>query len=400
MYRRETWLTRNVLLISFSAFFADLGYQLVVALIPVLLVLVLKAPPYLFGVFMSLSYGAGSFFAYFGGRLGDAYGKKKIVVLGNSLIPLLSLSGLPSSYVASGLLFTAGWWSRNFRTPPRRALLIESSSRDHASKVFGFLHALDVGGGMLSVVLAVVLLALGQPIYRIILLSVVPLVVSTILLVFVTEHGAARDHSASFVPSKCGVGDSERRHVFRILLVSSLLFGLSSYSLGFPVITVSQAQHSYVYGAGSYGVFLGFSALSGYLLGSRRMDEVKALSLLGYALSAVGTLAVGLNHVFGSSLAAYYGSVGLIGVGVGVTETYEPSLTSHLVSVAEESTGMGLLSAYRSLGLFIANSVMGVLFTVSQLYSYVFASILAALAATTLLVFTRKYVAVGRFMGV
>lgn len=71
MSEKEHWLTRNVLLISFSAFFADLGYQLVVALIPVLLVLVLKAPPYVFGVFMSLSYGLGSLFAYLGGRLGD-----------------------------------------------------------------------------------------------------------------------------------------------------------------------------------------------------------------------------------------------------------------------------------------------------------------------------------------
>ncbi|MEM0120661.1 MAG: MFS transporter, partial [Thermoprotei archaeon] len=99
MSEREHWLTKNVLLISFSAFFSDLGYQLVVALIPIYLILVLGAPAYVFGVFMSLSYGLGSLFAYFGGRLGDKYGKKRVSVLGNSLIPLMSLSGLPSTVV-------------------------------------------------------------------------------------------------------------------------------------------------------------------------------------------------------------------------------------------------------------------------------------------------------------
>ncbi|PSN95204.1 hypothetical protein B9Q06_06305 [Candidatus Marsarchaeota G2 archaeon ECH_B_2] len=391
MSEKEHWLTRNVLLISFSAFFADLGYQLVVALIPVLLVLVLKAPPYVFGVFMSLSYGLGSLFAYLGGRLGDRYGKKRVVVFGNSLIPLLSLSGLLSTPVASGLLFTAGWWSRNFRTPPRRALLIESSSREHASRVFGFLHALDVGGGMISVVLAVLLLALGQPIYRVILFSIIPLIVSTLLLVFVDERKEERMVGAPAESDTLRAKKSdERRKIFRVLLVSSMLFGLSSYSLGFPVITVSQTQHSYVYGAGTYGVFLGFSAMSGYLFGSRKLDEVKALALLGYLLSALGTLAIGVSYLLHSGSLAYYGSAALVGMGVGVTETYEPSLTSHLVRISEESTGMGLLSAYRSLGLFIANTVMGVLFSVDQFYSYVFATLLALLASVTLLVFTRR----------
>lgn len=391
MSERERWLTRNVVLISFSAFFADLGYQLVVALIPVLLVLVLKAPAYVFGVFMSLSYGLGSLFAYLGGRLGDRYGKKRVVLLGNSLIPLLSLSGLPSTPIASGLLFTAGWWSRNFRTPPRRALLIESSSREHASKVFGFLHALDVGGGMISVGLAVLLLVLGQPIYRVILLSIVPLIISTLLLVFVDERKEERVSGSPVGGESIQGGKSdERRRIFRVLLVSSMLFGLSSYSLGFPVITVSQTQHSYVYGAGTYGVFLGFSALSGYVFGSKKLDEVKALSLLGYLLSALGTFAIGVDYLLHTGSIVYYGAAALVGVGVGVTETYEPSLTSHLVRITEESTGMGLLSAYRSLGLFIANTVMGVLFSVDQFYSYVFATALALLASATLLVFTRR----------
>ena len=62
---------RNVLLISFSAFFADMGYQLVIAGLPYFLVVVLGAPVIIFGLAEALNYGIGSIFAYFGGRLAD-----------------------------------------------------------------------------------------------------------------------------------------------------------------------------------------------------------------------------------------------------------------------------------------------------------------------------------------
>ena len=41
------WLTRDVLLISLSAFFADAGYQALIAGFPIFLVIYLKAPVYM-----------------------------------------------------------------------------------------------------------------------------------------------------------------------------------------------------------------------------------------------------------------------------------------------------------------------------------------------------------------
>ena len=84
---------RNVILISFSAFFADMGYQLVIAGLPYFLVFVLGAPVIVFGFAEALNYGVGSIFAYFGGKMADRYGYKKISVLGNAFIPILSFTG-------------------------------------------------------------------------------------------------------------------------------------------------------------------------------------------------------------------------------------------------------------------------------------------------------------------
>ena len=66
-------------------------------------------------------------------------------------IPLLSLSALIASPAAATGLLTGGWWARNLRTPSRRVMLVEAVP-DEASRssAFGFLHALDVGGGALA----------------------------------------------------------------------------------------------------------------------------------------------------------------------------------------------------------------------------------------------------------
>jgi nitrate/nitrite transporter NarK len=94
----SNWLKRDVLLISLSAFFADAGYQALIAGFPIFLVLDLRAPVYILGIAMALAYGIGSVFAYAGGILSDRYGKKKIAIAGNLLIPILSFTGFSNMY--------------------------------------------------------------------------------------------------------------------------------------------------------------------------------------------------------------------------------------------------------------------------------------------------------------
>ena len=44
------WLNRNVLFLSLSAFFADMGYQAVTAIFPLLIIIKLGEPAYDYGV--------------------------------------------------------------------------------------------------------------------------------------------------------------------------------------------------------------------------------------------------------------------------------------------------------------------------------------------------------------
>lgn len=377
------WLTREVFLISFSAFFADLGYQAVVGLLPIYVTGVLNQPPYVFGTLMALTYGIGAVVSYTGGRVGDYLNKRKVALAGNILIPLLSFSGLPSNIFASGGLYMGGWFARNFRSPPRRAMLVEASDPTYRSNAFGFLHLLDVGGGTVSASVAFLLLRSGFGVGEVMLFSILPILASSVVL-FMTRG----EKHPSYVSNAGNVRGQEKgpkggRLDRRLFMAAVALFGFSSYSLGFPIITVSSETGSYSLGIATYAVYLCASGLVGYAAGSFKGSSVGALWKFGYAVAAAGSLFLALSYHFHAGIAGFYLSTALLGAGTGVIETYEPVVTALTVPHSRLSRGLGSLSQWRGAGLFISNLLMGLLFTVSIFSSYIYA--FATASAGTLL---------------
>ena len=387
------WLTRDVLLISLSAFFADMGYQAVTAVFPLIIIIELREPAYVYGLLVALSYGIGSVFSLMGGKLGDRYGKKRISLVGNLLIPLMSISVLFPSVFVLGALFVLGWWARYFRSPSRRAWLVEVSNPSFRSKTFGFLHALDVGGGMIAVLYSVALVLLKVPLRDIILVTIIPLIISSVSLAFARTEpnrefvSQASEHIMKDSVASADESNKTNEFVFRALLLSATLFGFSYYALGFPIVTVAQTQNSAVLGILTFGIYLGVSAGAGFLLGSVRSKKpFRTLWTLGYLVAALSSLVIGSSYVFHYGLGLYYLGAAGLGFATGSVETFEPVLTSTLVESKKLSSGMGWLSSSRALGLFVSNIVVGTLFVFSQFDSYLYAAIMAFVAAMILLV--------------
>ncbi len=385
------WLTLDVALISFSAFFADMGYQAVTAIFPILIIIELKEPAYLYGLLLALSYGIGSIFSLFGGRLGDRYSKKTLSIAGNLLIPLMSISTLFPSVLLTGALFVFGWWARYFRTPSRRAWLVEVSNPQYRSKIFGFLHALDVGGGMIAVIYSIVLVLLNVPLREIVVVTIIPLLVSSLCLVFAHTNEKNKVHAEAAKKrdqeeARSLEDQKKNDFIFRALLISATFFGFSYYALGFPIVTVAQSQGSAVLGIITFGIYLGVSALAGYSLGSLRSKRpFRTLWSLGYMVAALSSLLIGISFALHSNLGIYYLGAAGLGFATGSVETFEPVLTSTLVKSSKLSGGMGWLSSSRAIGLFVSNIAMGVIFTFSEFDSYLYAALTAFFAALILL---------------
>lgn len=388
MSKGKWWINRNALLLNLSAFFADMGYQAILAGFPVFLVLMLGAPAYMLGIAYAIAYGGGALLGYVGGYLGDLLGRKRMALTGNLFILLLPLLGLSTGITEAIALFSSGWWSRNFRTPPRRAMLSEVTTKRERGLSFGLLHVFDLGGGAIAVTYLLVLLYLKANIKTVFLLTAIPLIVSSICLSMV-KAGKLKDKRKDkrvLAENKSSKRLKANSDTLRGMLVATALFGFSFYSLGFPILTIAQESHSDLIGVASYFVFLLFSAAAGYLIGSnaRRMNLIKGLAVLGYTLAAVASLLIGVAYAFGPNLLLSYFAVALLGIALGSIETFEPTIISFISKDSETSKGMGYLTFSRSTGLFMANILMGLLYVVSPVYSYAYAFVISLIAAGVL----------------
>ncbi|MDE1804231.1 MAG: MFS transporter [Candidatus Micrarchaeota archaeon] len=384
------WMSRDVLLISFSAFFADLGYQAVQAIFPIYLVLTLSANPSYLGFANGIAFGGGALFAYLAGFLGVRHSRKWLAVFGSAFILLMPLVGAAVNPLLAIALFASGWWARNFRVPPRRAMLADAVRKEDLGKTFGFLHALDIGGGALAVLalLAMVYLKFSQN--KMLLFAAVPLAVSVALLL-VTRDIRRKERSKPATRIASGKIVIEKS-AFKGIMAATALYGFSYYSLGFPILTIAEGSKSVALGILSYGIYLGVSAFTGYFIGSRKgINKIKALGYLGYILSGAGTAMLAIGYLLGNVLWAFYLGVSLMGFGLGVIETLEPSIISLLRGAAKLDIGMGTLQGARSIGLFSANVIMGILYVLSPSDSYFYAAAVSMLAGIIVLSYGRDF---------
>jgi MFS family permease len=381
-------LSKDAYLLCFSAFFADLGYQGVAALFPLYIVLELHKPVYWYGIITGIAFGAGSFFSFVGGLAGDRFDKKYVSIAGNTFIPLMTLSGIAHQLWLSALLFILGWWARYFRTPPRRALLVNVTAPNERGMAFGVLHALDIAGGMFSALLALFLISLHVPISVIILCAAIPLVISTCILFPVERTTVYPDETPMRERRTDGLtaGMSDRALLI-FLLIAATLYGFSFYNLGFPILTATNSSATttgYELGVLAFVIYLGMSAISGYVLGASRGSALRSLWLLGYLPSAIGSGLIGISVLLHMNELAFYLFIAILGIGMGAVETFEPTLVSSLVGTATLSRGMGYLSVSRSIGQFLSNVIMGILFSFSQSIPYFYAFVSALLATLIL----------------
>jgi MFS family permease len=383
------WMNKDVALISVSAFFADLGYQAIIAALPIILVYSLGGSPAEFGLASAIAFGGGAVSAYIGGIAGDRYGRKKMAVIGNLLIVIMALVGIATNSFQAIIFFALGWWARNFRTPSRRAMLSEASPKVYRSSAFGFLHLLDIGGGAIAVLILILLLSYGFKLNSIILLAAIPLLVSTLVLIPVK---AGADQAPTIKQARI---ETKQTHpgngTYRAVLAAATLFGFSYYNLGFPILTVFQISGSDVYGIASYLVYLSASAFAGYVTGIRIKlhSKTKTLAGFGYLAAGGGSVLMGAAFYFKQILLAYF-AVGILGVSLGVIEVLEPTIISLISKKRLTGKAMGSLTASRSVGIVVSNIVMGVIYVLSPVYSYAYAFVMAAAAGVVILLFARE----------
>lgn len=345
---------------------------------------------------MALSYGGGAIFSMVGARIGDRIGHRNLALIGNILIPLLSLSALVANPAWAIGMLSGGWWSRNLRSPSRRVMLNQAViSDEYRVRVFGFLHALDVGGAAAAAVLVIAALKQGVPFKLLFLFTIIPLLISTFSLSLAKTGGPESDAPGVKAKQTGAKEDLSNSKSARYIFLATALYGFTFYSVGFPVLTVAQRTGSNGTGIFAFLVFQAVSAATGYFLarrfGTALFGRFLSLGLAGYLISAMGALVLVADLHFQLGALEYLLGMALLGFALGVIETLEPSLIAEISHASNVGRRFGALSSSRSIGLFCGNLIMGLLYELGPSWSYVYAAAMGTLAALLMIVAARSF---------
>jgi len=183
----------NVWATSLTSFFMDLSSEMVTNLLPLFLSNVLGVKTNVIGLIEGVAEATASLLKLFSGWLSDKLRQRKWLAVAGYAISALSK---PFFYIANSWLAVAAvrWADRigkGIRTAPRDALVADSVSEEQRGLGFGVQRAADTAGAFLGILVALLVVWLGQrgsvgltaaTFRAIVLISLVPAVLAVVSL--------------------------------------------------------------------------------------------------------------------------------------------------------------------------------------------------------------------------
>ncbi|KPL79074.1 MFS transporter [Ornatilinea apprima] len=157
-------LPRNVWAVSVTSFLMDISSEMVINVLPLFLSNVLGVKTNLIGLIEGVAEATASLLKMFSGWLSDKLGNRKwLAVLGY----VFSALAKPFFYFSStwGHIAAIRWTDRvgkGIRTAPRDALVADSIREEQRGMAFGFHRAADTAGAVLGLLIALLIVWLGQ----------------------------------------------------------------------------------------------------------------------------------------------------------------------------------------------------------------------------------------------
>lgn len=187
----------NIVFLGLVSCFADVSSEMVYPIIPLYLTAVLGATPALVGVIEGIAESIASLLKVFSGYISDRFQKKKAI----------AFTGYATGVLYKLALIFAGSWvgiltarvidrfGKGIRTAPRDVMVAESADKASMGKSFGIHKMLDMAGSAFGILLSFLLLTtMGEDSYKtIFIVSVIPVLISLLMFVFITEKKEKRE---------------------------------------------------------------------------------------------------------------------------------------------------------------------------------------------------------------
>lgn len=351
----------NVLALGFTSLLTDVSSEMLVPILPLFVTATLGASVTSLGVIEGIAECTASVMRLSSGWLSDRIGRRK---------PFAAFGYALSGVAKAGLAFAASWGfvlgmrfadrlGKALRTPPRDALIADSTADAHMGRAFGLHRAMDTLGAALGPLAGWWLLtrwqALGAEGYRrMFLLSAIPATLAVlVLLVFVKAAPAAPRVARSFAQQAGALGPA-----FRRFLVVDAAFQLGNSSMAFVLLRTQAAGWS---AGGVSLVYLAYNlvyALLAWPFGglSDRVGR-RPLLLAAYVAYVAAYATLALHATKWGVFAAFL----LLAVHSALIEGQARSLVADLVPRDLRATAYGVHATVAGLALLPASIVAGAL---------------------------------------
>jgi len=385
--KRFFGLIPNVFFLGLVSLFNDFSSEMVYAVMPAFLTLVLGAPPFLVGLLEGFADALASFLKIFAGWFSDRIGRRKIIsVFGYSLSTATRFFvALVTNFWQVFILRAIDRVGKGFRDSPRDALISESVTAEEIGKSFGYHRAMDTIGGTLGPLMAVILLPLLSGNYRsLFLIAFLFGILSVITFIFVKD--VPRKIEASIMPAKHPPFSFSLKAFsrdFKLYIFSIFIFGLGVMPI--PLILLKSGSVGFSAGATAIPLMYFIYSLSFVLFAipagklSDRIGEKKVL-ILGF-LAAI--IAYSVLAKFSTAASVVIGFI-IFGLHSAMTDGVMRALVSKLVPADKLATGQGFLNAAVGVSSLLAGIIGGTIWTyVSPTAAFVYGIILMIVGLLT-----------------
>ncbi|HWH08734.1 MAG TPA: MFS transporter [Candidatus Thermoplasmatota archaeon] len=329
-------LGRNVALLAFASFLADVSGEMLMAVFPFLLVAQGAT-----GLGLGLAGGAadavGHLVKPFAGAVADRTRRRKPLIVAGYLAAALARVGiaLASFWAFSALFRAADRVGKGLRTAPRDALLAESAPAAQRGRAFGLHRAADTAGAVVGVLAALAGLAwLGASPQAIVLAGAAFGILTLVPLLLVREADA--------VPGEATRVAEPASPRYRLFLLVAGVFALGQVSYVFYLVRAADAAGGETAAVALYLLFNVAYLLVAYPAGARG-DAVGRPRVLvaGYVLFAASAAALLLWPTLPGAVAAF----ALLGAGFGMVDGVQRAYAADLAGGAARSTRLGVYHA-------------------------------------------------------
>jgi len=375
---RRPRVARIVLVLGTVSFFTDLSSEMVVAVLPVYLTLVLGLTPFQYGVIDGLYQGITAAVRIVGGITADLTRRPKVVaVAGYGLSCVVKLLFLPAqSFAAVTALVAIDRSGKGLRTAPRDAMIADSAAPEALGYSFGVHRAMDTAGALGGPLIAFgVLAALVDGYDTIFVLSFSLAAIGlAVLVLFVPGHSTRPQSVTTRTTTRTTTtrttttrtshrrefADLARTRAYRRLLVVGGLLSVATISDGFVYLTLKERVDL---GARMFPLLFIGTAVAYLVLAvplGRLADRIgrARVFLGGHVVAVLGYLLLGLLPT-GPVLIA--GVLGLVGAYYAATDGVLPALTAAIVPVAVRSSGIAGVQTVMAVGNMVSALLFGTL---------------------------------------